>query len=128
MHYGLYLQGSGLVWAGRWQGCSGAVSYTHLTLPLWCITIIGIPWGVQSFKFAKLLFCPFGKDVRFGGGLGSLILNIIWLCVSGLPLCVEAVLIGCILCITIVGIPFGKQCFKYAKLALMPFGADIVKT
>ena len=57
-----------------------------------------------------------------------LILNIIWLCVSGLPLCVEAVLIGCILCITIVGIPFGKQCFKYAKLALMPFGADIVKT
>ena len=43
-------------------------------------------------------------------------------------LCVEAVLIGCILCITIVGIPFGKQCFKYAKLALMPFGADIVKT
>lgn len=54
--------------------------------------------------------------------------SIIWLCVSGLPLCVEAVLIGCILCITIVGIPFGKQCFKYAKLALMPFGADIVKT
>ena len=102
---------------------------------LWCIagvfcfiSIIGIPWGVQCFKFAKLLFCPFGKDVRFGGGLGSLILNIIWLCVSGLPLCVEAVLIGCILCITIVGIPFGKQCFKYAKLALMPFGADIVKT
>ena len=84
--------------------------------------------GRTVLQFAKLLFCPFGKDVRFGGGLGSLILNIIWLCVSGLPLCVEAVLIGCILCITIVGIPFGKQCFKYAKLALMPFGADIVKT
>ena len=111
------------IFAGLWLGLGWALAGL-----LWCITIIGIPWGVQCFKFAKLLFCPFGKDVRFGGGLGSLILNIIWLCVSGLPLCVEAVLIGYILCITIVGIPFGKQCFKYAKLALMPFGADIVKT
>ena len=46
---------------------------------IWCITIIGIPWGVQCFKFAKLSFFPFGKDVVLGGGAGSLLLNIIWL-------------------------------------------------
>ena len=111
------------LFAGLWLGLGWALAGL-----LWCITIIGIPWGVQCFKFATRLFCPCVKYVRLGGGLGSLIFNIILLCVSGLPLCVEAVRIGCILCITIVGIPFGKQCFKYAKLALMPFGADIVKT
>ena len=91
----------------------------------WCITIIGIPWGVQCFKFAKLCFFPFGKDVEVSYGVGSLILNIIWICISGLPLAIEALIIGCIFCITIIGIPFGKQCFKLAKLALMPFGATI---
>ncbi len=91
----------------------------------WCITIIGIPWGVQCFKFAKLCFFPFGKDVQFGGGAGSLILNIIWILISGLALSLEALIVGVIFCITIIGIPFGKQCFKLAKLALMPFGAEI---
>ncbi len=94
---------------------------------LWCISIVGIPWGVQCFKFARLLSTPFGKDINYGGGLGSALLNVIWLCISGLPLCLEACVIGGILCLTIVGIPFGMQCFKYAKLALMPFGADIVR-
>ena len=92
---------------------------------LWCVTIIGIPWGVQCFKFAKLCFFPFGKDVELGGGVGSLLLNIIWLMISGLPLALEALVIGCIFCVTIIGIPFGKQCFKLAKLSLMPFGATI---
>jgi len=94
---------------------------------LWCITIIGIPWGVQCFKFAKLAFAPFGKNVQYGGGLFSLFLNIIWLLFSGIPLAVESLLIGCSLCVTIIGIPFGIQCFKFAKLALLPFGASVVK-
>ncbi len=94
---------------------------------LWCITIIGIPWGVQCFKFAKLSFFPFGKDVQFSGGAGSIILNIIWLVISGLPLAVDCVICGLIYCVTIIGIPFGKQCFKIAKLALMPFGATIIE-
>ncbi|MGI5893624.1 MAG: YccF domain-containing protein [Candidatus Merdivicinus sp.] len=95
---------------------------------LWCITIVGIPIGVQCFKFAKLAFFPFGKEIRYGGGVGSLLLNIIWLLVSGIPLALEAALIGVVFCITIIGIPFGLQCFKIAKLALMPFGSEVVES
>lgn len=93
---------------------------------LWCITIIGIPIGMQCFKFATLAFFPFGKEVQYGGGVGSLLVNIIWLLVSGIWLAMEAAFIGIIFCITIIGIPFGLQCFKMAKLALMPFGSSIV--
>lgn len=92
---------------------------------LWCITIIGIPWGIQCFKFAKLAFFPFGKRIQYGGGVGSILLNIVWLLISGLMLSAEAALIGCFFCVTIIGIPFGKQCFKIAKLALLPFGSTV---
>ncbi|HHX11736.1 MAG TPA: YccF domain-containing protein [Clostridiales bacterium] len=92
---------------------------------LWCITIIGIPVGMQCFKLAGISFFPFGKEVVYGGGAGSLLLNIIWLLVSGIPLAIESAVMGVILCITIVGIPFGLQHFKIAKLALMPFGASV---
>lgn len=92
---------------------------------LWCITIVGIPVGVQCFKFAGLSFFPFGKEVKYGGGAGSLLLNIIWIVVSGLPLALEFAFFGVLLCITVIGIPFGLQMFKLAKLALMPFGAEI---
>ena len=92
---------------------------------LWCISVIGIPIGVQCFKFAGLAFFPFGKNVTYGGGTLSLICNILWLLISGIPLAIEAVVIGCIFCITLIGIPFGLQCFKIAKLALFPFGAKI---
>ncbi len=92
---------------------------------LWCITIVGIPVGMQCFKFASLSFFPFGKEVRYGGGAGSLLLNIIWLIVSGVPLALEHAAFGALLCITVIGIPFGLQHFKLAQLALMPFGADV---
>ena len=92
---------------------------------IWCITIIGIPVGTQCFKMAGLSFFPFGKEVTYGGGAGSLILNVLWLIISGLPLAIEHLAIGAALCITIIGIPFGLQQFKLAKLALMPFGATV---
>lgn len=92
---------------------------------LWCVTIVGIPVGLQCFKFAKLAFFPFGKEVIPGGGAGSLLLNILWLLFGGLALALQAVLHGLVFCITIVGIPFGLQCFKLAKLALAPFGAAV---
>ena len=92
---------------------------------LWCISIVGIPVGLQCFKFASLSFFPFGKEVRYGGGAGSFLLNILWLILSGLPLALEHVVIGGVLCITIIGIPFGLQQFKLAKLALMPFGSEV---
>lgn len=93
---------------------------------LCCITVVGIPLGIQCFKFGALAMCPFGKDVEFGGGAISLLANIIWLVVCGIPMAVASATWGCILCITIIGIPFGKQFFKLAKLSLMPFGARIV--
>ena len=92
---------------------------------LWCITIVGVPIGVQCFKFASLSFFPFGKEVEYGGGTVSLLVNIIWLLISGIPLAIEHVTMGCLLCITVIGIPFGLQQFKLAKLALMPFGATV---
>ena len=92
---------------------------------LWCITIVGIPIGTQCFKFASLSFFPFGKEVIYGGGAGSLLLNLIWLIVTGLPMACVHAFWGILLCVTVIGIPFGLQQFKLAKLALMPFGAQI---
>ena len=87
---------------------------------------MGIPVGLQCFKLAGLSFFPFGKEVRYGGGAGSFLLNLVWVIVSGIPLALAAVLNGALLCVTVVGIPFGLQCFKLAKLAFMPFGSEIV--
>ena len=67
---------------------------------------------------------PVQKEM-YGGGAGSFLLNIIWLIVSGLPLALEHLALGTALCVTIIGIPFGLQQFKLAKLALMPFGAEV---
>lgn len=106
-------------------GCISGLSWC-LAGALWCISVVGIPVGMQCFKFAALSFFPFGKEVNYGGGAGSLILNVIWLVVSGLPLALEHLTIGVLLCITIIGIPFGLQQFKLAKLALMPFGASVL--
>lgn len=110
-----------------WFLFGGAISGLSWCLVgcLWCITVIGIPVGVQCFKIAGLTFFPFGKEVQYGGGAGSLILNIIWLILSGLPLALEHLVFGLVLCVTIVGIPFGLQQFKLAKLALMPFGTEV---
>ena len=94
---------------------------------LWCITIIGIPYGRQCFKFASLSFSPFGKEVVYGGGVVSTLANVIWLIFFGIWMALGNLLIGALWCITIVGIPFGKQFFKIAKLALTPFGAEVVK-
>lgn len=95
---------------------------------LYCITIVGIPWGKQCFKFARLSFLPFGKEIIYpSAGFGSLLLNILWLLFGGLALAVESLALGLLFCITIVGIPFGKQHFKLARLALSPFGARIEK-
>ena len=91
-----------------------------------CVTVIGIPIGVQCFKFAGLAFWPFGKDIVYGGGAISLLANIIWLIVFGIPMAVGNAVVGCLWCITIIGIPFGKQFFKIARLSLMPFGAAVV--
>ena len=110
------------VFAGLWQG----LGWTMAGL-LWSITIVGISIGQQCFKFAALSFCPFGKEVVFGDGAVSLLLNLIWLVISGLSLALTAAANGLVLCCTVIGIPWGLQCFKFAKLALMPFGAYVIQ-
>ncbi len=95
---------------------------------VWSITIVGIPIGVQCFKLAGLSFWPFGKEVVYSDSSVSMLVNLIWLIISGLPLAITHILSGLFLYVTIIGIPFGKQSFKLAKLALMPFGARVVST
>ena len=92
---------------------------------IYCITIIGIPLGLQCFKFAKLSLFPFGKEVEYSQSDFHLLVNIIWILLPGLEMAFGYLMIGIILCLTIIGIPFGLQCFKMAKLSLMPFGAKI---
>lgn len=93
---------------------------------LWCITIIGIPVGKQCFKFASLSFWPFGKDIVYSDNMFSIIINVIWILLFGWEMALGYLVVGCIWCVTIIGIPFGLQFFKLAKLAIMPLGADIV--
>jgi len=110
-----------LIFGGLVSGLSWIVSGV-----LWCITIIGIPYGKQCFKFASLSFCPFGKEVVYGGGAVSTIANVIWLIFFGIWMALGHLAMGCLLYITILGIPFAKQYFKLAKLSLTPFGAQVV--
>ena len=95
---------------------------------IWCITVVGIPVGVQCFKLASISLNPFGKEIVYDGGAGSFILNVIWVLVSGWELALGNFLLGCLLCVTIIGIPWGRQYFKIAKVALMPFGAQVIRT
>lgn len=106
-------------------GVVGAVLW-FLSGLLLCVTIIGIPFGVQCFKIAGFVLWPFGRDVEIGNfGVGGLIFNIIWIIVFGWEFAVAHFIIGLIFCATIIGIPFGLQHFKFAKLGLIPFGARI---
>jgi uncharacterized membrane protein YccF (DUF307 family) len=93
---------------------------------LLCITIIGIPFGVQCMKISALVLWPFGKEIDVGNfGVGGLLFNIIWLILFGWEFAIAHFITGLIFCITIIGIPFGLQHFKLAKLGLIPFGAKI---
>ncbi|MCT4631242.1 MAG: YccF domain-containing protein [Firmicutes bacterium] len=93
---------------------------------LLCITVVGLPFGIQCFKIANFVLWPFGRDIEIGDfGVGGLLLNIIWILVCGWELMVLHLITGLFLCITVVGIPFGLQHFKFARLGLIPFGAKI---
>ena len=94
------------------------------------ITIIGIPFGIQTLKIGLLCLCPFGKRVEASpqsGGCLSLIMNILWIVTGGIWISLTHFGFGILLCITIIGIPFAKQHFKLAGLALTPFGKQIVE-
>ena len=82
--------------------------------------------GCNALNTVHWHFSPLGREIIYGGGAGRLVVNIIWLLISGLWMAIGYAVLGILFCITIIGIPFGKQYFKFAKLALMPFGAKIV--
>jgi len=93
------------------------------------ITIIGIPFGLQSLKLAEVALWPFGKKVKqreSASGCLSLLMNVIWFFVGGIPIVLTHLLFGILFYITIIGIPFGNQHFKLMKLAFTPFGKEVV--
>ena len=92
------------------------------------LTIIGIPLGIQTLKLGLLCLWPFGSNVSDSAdscGCLNVVMNIIWWIFGGLYTCLAHLFFGILLCLTIIGIPFGKQQFKMAKLALLPFGRKI---
>lgn len=89
-----------------------------------CITIIGIPFGKQCFKFATITLSPFGKEVELDFGKHP-VMNVLWFVLFGWEMFLVYILNGILLCITIIGIPFGIQAFKFGKLAIFPFGAKV---
>ena len=85
-----------------------------------CVTLIGIPFGKQYFKLAKLVFKPFGKAVVYQRKRP--VLNVLFNILGGVIFGLIYSVLGVVLCVTLIGIPFGKQCFKLAKLSFKPFG------
>jgi uncharacterized membrane protein YccF (DUF307 family) len=112
--------GGFLIWLEYWLGGL-----------LLCLTIVGIPFGVQCFKIAGLGLLPFGKDfdndpAAAGAGALGLVMNVVWFLVAGVWICIShlGLALGC--AATIVGIPFAIQHLKLAVLALAPFGKRII--
>jgi uncharacterized membrane protein YccF (DUF307 family) len=92
------------------------------------ILIVTIPFGIASFRLAGYALWPFGRTVvrRPDAGAGSTIGNVIWFLIAGLWLALAQIVVGIVLCLTVIGIPFGIACFKMARLALFPLGKEIV--
>ena len=108
-------------------GLITAVGYVVSSLCL-MITIIGIPFGIQTLKLALLALWPFGSKVvddNSSTGCLVILMNILWLLLGGLCVCLTHLLFGVLLYLTIIGIPFGRQHIKLAELALTPFGKRI---
>jgi len=113
-----------------WVVCGGAIAALAWACAgvILCITVIGIPFGLQCFKIAEFVVWPFGRDISVGHfGTGGLVLNILWIVLFGWEFAMGHLVLGLAFCITIIGIPFGMQHFKLAKLGLVPFGAEITQ-
>ena len=112
-----------VVLAGIWLALGYAVAGV-----LACLTIVGIPFGIQAFKLAGLALWPFGRTVvrSAEGGCLELGANVVWLVLVGWEIFLGHLVAGALLCLTIVGIPFGIQAFKLSVLALWPFGRTVL--
>jgi uncharacterized membrane protein YccF (DUF307 family) len=118
-----------LIWL-LFGGLFAAIGYVVGGFVL-CLTIIGIPWGSQCFKLAGLVLWPFGKRVvshSQNTGCLNTLFNIIWVICGGWFTALVHIVMGIFLCITIIGIPWGRQHFKLIEISLMPFGKTIIET
>ena len=96
---------------------------------LLCLTVVGIPFGLQLMKMAGFALWPFGHEVQAGpqdSGCLSVCMNILWIIFGGIEIALTHLGLGVVFCVTIIGIPFGLQHFKMALLALVPFGKNII--
>ena len=108
-------------------GVMTAIEYIISSVML-MITIIGIPFGLQTLKLAAVSLWPFGTKIAAGGwpsGCLAGLMNLIWWFVGGIPIALTHLAWGIILCLTLIGIPFGLQHFKLMGLALFPFGKSV---
>ncbi|MFC4055684.1 YccF domain-containing protein [Actinomadura syzygii] len=114
-----------LVLAGFWM----ALGYV-LAGVICCILIITIPFGIASFRIAGYALWPFGRTVvpRRDAGAASVLGNVIWIIVAGWWLALGHLTTGVLLCISIIGIPFGIANFKLIPISLTPLGHQIVPT
>ncbi len=116
-----------LLWAILGGGLITAIEYALVGL-VCCITLVGIPFGLQCFKLAGLALFPFGKDFTSEGkGAVSFLFNLIWLLFAGIWIFLTHVALGLSLAVSIIGIPFAYQHLKLGMLALAPFGTRITE-
>jgi uncharacterized membrane protein YccF (DUF307 family) len=114
-----------VLWAIFGGGFITAIEYL-LAGVLCCVTIVGIPFGVQCFKIAGLALFPFGKDFSGPrGGAVGFVFNVIWLLFAGIWIFLSHLALAVPLAVSIIGIPFAFQHVKLAMLALAPFGVDV---
>lgn len=95
-----------------------------------CLTIIGIPFGLQVMQLGLFALWPFGGEVVStpeATGCLSTLLNVIWIFIGGIWIALSHLALGVFFCITIIGIPFGLQHFKLMSYALVPFGRTVVR-
>jgi len=116
-----------------WLILGGIIIFLYYCLGaiILCITVIGIPFGVQCFKISLMALTPFGKEVRNkekSTRAVAVIMNVLWLLLFGVEIAVAHLFFALVFAVTIIGIPFARQHVKLAALALSPFGKEIVKT
>jgi len=121
-----------ILWATLGGGFVIALQYLLGGLVL-CLTVVGIPFGLQCFKLAGLSLLPFGKEVEQdlqapGSGIIGMLMNLLWFVFGGLTTFVSHLTLAFGLAITIIGIPFAMQHLKLAVLALFPFGRKVRST
>ena len=114
-----------LVLSGLWLALGYAVAGLVM-----CLLIITIPFGIASFRLAAYVLWPFGRTVvrRPDAGAPSVIGNVLWFVLIGLWMAIAHLILGVVLCVTIIGIPLGLGNFKLAAVAIAPLGKEIVST